>query len=259
MYAEKIKEAVKQASKLYSKATSGILVVDEKGDKTNLVTQYDKAIQEELSKTLIEMFRGEFPDIAVIGEEGEGSKAIPKSNCFIIDPIDGTTNFIHNYLHSAISVAFVKEGTLEAGVVFDVDKNLMFSAERNCGAFLNGDKINVSKTHLDHALVQIGTSPYNRELTDRTFELAKKVYEKAIDIRRSGSAALDICYVASGKSDLYFELNTYPWDWAAASLILKEAGGVITNLKNAPLATDGPDSIVCGNPLTHKEFFELIK
>lgn len=259
MYAEKIEKAVKQASKLYSEAASGILVVDEKGDKTNLVTQYDKAIQEELSKTLLELFREEFPDIKVIGEEGTGNKAIPDSDCFIIDPIDGTTNFIHNYLHSAISVAFVKGGSLEAGVVFDVDKNLLFSAEKNCGAFLNGKKISVSNTHLDHALVQFGTSPYNREYTERTFDITKKVYEKVIDIRRSGSAALDICYVASGKADLYFEMNTYPWDWAAASLILKEAGGVISNMKNAPLSTDGPDSIVCGNPLTHKEFFELIK
>lgn len=259
MYAEKIEKAVKQVSKLYSEAASGIIVVDEKGDKTNLVTQYDKAIQEELSKTLIEMFSEEFPDIKVIGEEGAGNKAIPDSDCFIIDPIDGTTNFIHNYLHSAISVAFVKGGSLEAGVVFDVDKNLLFSAEKGCGAFLNGKKISVSNTHLDHALVQFGTSPYNREYTERTFEITKKVYEKAIDIRRSGSAALDICYVASGKADLYFEMNTYPWDWAAASLILKEAGGVISNMENAPLSTSGPDSIVCGNPLTHKEFFELIK
>ena len=151
--------------------------------------------------------------------------------CFIIDPIDGTTNFIRNFEHSAISVGLAVDRKMVAGVVYDVDKDNLYAAQRGCGATLNGRAIHANRSDLDHSLLLFGSCPYERELAHRTFQMVEKAYTRVLEIRRTGSAALDICYVASGKADLYFELILRPWDYAAAIVIVEEAGGVIcTNL-----------------------------
>lgn len=139
----------------------------------------------------------------------------------------------------------------------DPDKNNLYYAEKGKGSYLNGKRINVSDCGLAGSLVMFGTCPYEHELAHKTFELTEKVFNKALEVRRSGSAALDICYVASGKADLYYEMIIRPWDWAGASVILSEAGGVFSKIDSSPIDLSKTDSYLCGNINNIKEFNEI--
>ena len=123
----------------------------------------------------------------------------------------------------------------------------MFAAQRGRGAFRNGSRIQVSSEPLENGLVIFGTSPYNEELSERSFKLAYAYFKKAIDVRRTGSAALDLCSVAAGRAELFFELSLSPWDFAAGALIVEEAGGIVTDVDGHPLAYDRKRSVVARN------------
>ena len=165
-------------------------------------------------------------------------------HAFIVDPIDGTTNFIKDYHASAISIALLDEGQVVIGVVYNPYLDEMFWAERGMGAFCNGERIHVSDQPLENGLVLFGASPYDKQLWKRSFELAYAYFEKALDIRRSGSAALDLCSIAAGRAEVYFELQLSPWDYAAGSLIVEEAGGVVTGIDGEPIQFERPSSIL---------------
>ena len=248
----KIINAVRKAGEIYKNAGND-LGIEQKGSNVNLVTKYDKLIQDflycELSKII--------PDAKFVGEEGDGDKTVGEGYCFIIDPIDGTTNFIKGFQHSAISVGLAKDGVLTHGVVYDPDLDNMYYAEKGKGAYLNGNRIHVSDCDMQTSLVLFGTCPYEHELAHKTFELTEKVFYKALEVRRGGSAALDICYVASGKADLYYELILRPWDWAGATLILNEAGGVCTQVNGDELSLNSIKSYVCGNKRNIEEFYGI--
>ena len=251
---DKITDIVRKAGDIYKSAGKD-LGIEDKGSSVNLVTKYDKIIQDFLFDELKKLV----PDCKFLGEEGEGNKRLTDGYCFIIDPIDGTTNFIKGYQHSAISVGLAKDKEIIMGVVFDPDLNNMFYAEKGKGAFLNGNPIHVSDCSIDKSLVLFGTCPYEHELAHKTFELTEKIFYKAVEVRRGGSAALDICYVASGKADLYYEMILRPWDWAGASLILKEAGGGAYTFEKEPLDTDKITSFVCGNKNSLRDFYEILQ
>ncbi len=251
---EEIVEIVKKAGEIYKSATDD-LGIEDKGSSVNLVTKYDKMIQDFLFSKLKELI----PDCTFLGEEGEDNKSLTGGYCFIIDPIDGTTNFIKGFCHSGISVGLAKDKELIAGAVLDPDMNNMFYAEKGKGAYLNGKRINVSDCGIDKSLVLFGTCPYEHELAHKTFELTEKIFYKAIEVRRSGSAALDICYVAAGKADLYYEMILRPWDWAAASVILSEAGGHAFTFDKEEISADRIDSFVCGNENSLKDFYEILQ
>lgn len=248
----KIIEIVKEAGQIYKNAKNGFKI-ELKGSNVNLVTEYDKKIQDFLFSKLSEIV----PDAHFLGEEGEDNKKLTEGYCFIIDPIDGTTNFIKNFQHSAISVALAKDKELIIGVVLDPDLDNLFYAEKGKGAYLNGERISVSECNMENSLVLFGTSPYEHELARKTFELTEKVFYKCLEVRRCGSATLDICYVASGKADLYYELILRPWDWAGATLILNEAGGVCTKVNSDKLSLNEVDSYLCANKNNIKEFYEI--
>lgn len=251
---EEIVEIVKQAGEIFKSAKND-LQVEQKGSNVNLVTKYDKEIQD----FLITELKKAVPDANFVGEEGDDNKELTNGYCFIIDPIDGTTNFIKNFQHSAISVGLAKDKELIIGVVMDPDLGNIFYAEKGKGAFLNGEKIHISDCDMSDSLVLFGTCPYEHHLADDTFDLAKKVFLNCVEVRRCGSAALDICYVASGKADLYFELILRPWDWAGATLILQEAGGVATTVEGEKLDACKIRSYVCGNNKNIKEFYEILQ
>ena len=251
---EKIIEVVKKAGEIY-KAADDDLGIEDKGSKVNLVTKYDKMIQDFLFCELEKIV----PDCRFLGEEGDGNKRLTDGYCFIIDPIDGTTNFIKGFQHSAISVGLAKDREMIIGVVLDPDLNNIFYAEKGKGAYLNGKRIHCSDCDISESLVLFGTCPYEHELAHKTFELTEKIFYKAIEVRRAGSAALDICYVASGKADLYYEMILPPWDWAGASLILKEAGGYATTFEREPLNADKLTSFVCGNKKALEEFYGILE
>lgn len=251
---KKIIDIVKDAGEIYRKANDD-LCIEEKGSNVNLVTKYDKIIQD----YLFTEFRKLIPECSFLGEEGEENKSFNDGYCFIIDPIDGTTNFIKSFEHSAVSVALAKDREIIIGVVYDPDLDNLFYAQKSMGAYLNGKKISCSDCTLEHSLVLFGTCPYEHELAHKTFELTEKIFYKAIEVRRCGSAALDICYVASGKADLYYEMILRPWDWAAAYLILSEAGGCALTFDRKPLDAGKTDSFVCGNKQVLEEFYGILQ
>lgn len=249
----KIINIVRSAGEIYKSANSD-LSVECKDSSVNLVTKYDKMIQDFLFNELKKVV----PDCTFLGEEGEDNKSLTDGYCFIIDPIDGTTNFIKGFQHSAISVALAKDKEIIIGVVFDPDLNNLFYAQKGKGAYLNGSPIHTSNCSMSDSLVLFGTCPYEHHLAHKTFVLTEKVFYKSLEVRRGGSAALDICYVASGKSDLYYEYILRPWDWAAAYLVLTEAGGFASTFEKLPLNADKIDSFVCGNKSNLKEFYEIL-
>ena len=205
--------------------------ITEKG-AADFVTAVDLSVQNEIKQQL----KIQFPEADFLGEEDKTSSFDRSKAVFVLDPVDGTTNLIHDYQMSAVSLALVENGIVTKGVVYNPFSEELFTAERGRGAYLNGIPIHVSgAAALSDALISIGTSPYEKERADKLFELLKHVFLKAQDIRRSGSAALDLCFVAAGRTDGYFEQNLKPWDFAAGSLILQEAGGIITNFSGGDI------------------------
>lgn len=234
---------VKDCGKVILNADREKMAIDIKSGVTDLVTEYDKKIQEQLAVGLKKIL----PEAKFIGEEGSDDELTEDGYAFVVDPIDGTTNFIKDYHHSAISVALLKGEEVVAGVVYNPYLDEIFSAIKGKGAFCNGKKISVSSQPLSNALVLFGTSPYDKELFKKTTEILSEYFYKALDVRRSGSAALDLCSVACGRAELYFELQVSPWDFAAGKLLVEEAGGVVTTLDGAPLSFDGKTSILAKN------------
>lgn len=249
----KITEIVKEAGKIILSAHNQENTITAKEGKKNFVTKYDVAVQEFLFKELGKAF----PDAQFIGEEGENDFSTDGLR-FIIDPIDGTTNFMQDYRCSCISVALCNNNDVIAGVVYNPYTDELFSAEKGKGANLNGNRIKVSERPLSDGLALFGTSPYHPENTDETFALLRKVFDFSRDIRRSGSAAYDICTVACGRCEVFFEKGLQPWDIAAGTLILKEAGGVALNYQGREISFSAPNDVVFANPKAYKEFITLL-
>ncbi len=250
---------MREAAKIMLSAHDIDNSIDSKSGEANFVTAYDVAVQNFLYKEIGERL----PDAVIIGEESDNNhmEALATKVCFIIDPIDGTTNFIHNYRNSAISVGITDGGRVVWGAIYNPYQNLLYRAERGKGAFVETPTgtlpLSVSDRDLHNALACFGTSPYYREeLGDITFERAKWLFMNTRDIRRSGSAALDLCTVAAGAVDIFFEYRLSPWDFAAGSLIIEEAGGVITQFDGSPVTLDKPCSILAGNNPCHRAAME---
>lgn len=250
---KRITDIVKEAGKIILSAHNQESSITAKEGKKNFVTKYDVAVQDFLFKEL----QKAFPDAEFIGEESENNFSSIGLR-FIIDPIDGTTNFMQDYRCSCISVALCKENEIIAGVVYNPYTNELFSAEKGKGAYLNGDRISVSERPLSDGLALFGTSPYHPENTDETFVLLRKVFDISRDIRRSGSAAYDICMIACGRCEVFFEKGLQPWDIAAGTLIIKEAGGVVKNYEGEDISLSTPNDIVFANPKAYEEFKTLI-
>lgn len=231
--------------------------VSVKPGSANFVTVFDLRVQD----FLIEGVKQICPDAVFIAEEKENDAAVLSAeHCFIIDPIDGTTNFICDYRHSAISLALFSKGAAIFGAVYDPYLDEMFTAERGKGAFCNQRRIAVSQRPLDRALVAFGTAPYDKEaLADQTFALCKKLLLTCGDLRRGGSAALDLAYLAAGRVDAFFEYRLSPWDVAAGSLLITEAGGVISDLEGASLGFDAPSPVLAASKTVYSDILSLVR
>lgn len=234
---------VKECGRVIINADREKMAIDIKSGVADLVTEYDKNIQNQLEIGLKRIL----PEAKFIGEEGSSDKLSDDGYAFIVDPIDGTTNFVKDYRHSAISVALLKGREVVAGVIYNPYLDEVFSAIKGQGAFCNGKQISVSSTPLEKALILFGSSPYDKHLFPETVQIISEYFYKGLDIRRSGSAALDLCYVACGRADLYLELIVSPWDFAAGKLLVEEAGGVVTTLDGKPLSFEGKTSILAKN------------
>ena len=195
-------------------------------DRHNLVTEYDVKIENMLQQNLLKIL----PEAAFLGEEGNQT-CNKNGYCFICDPIDGTSNFIKGVKHSCVSIALLKDGTPILGVIYDPYLDEIFWAEKGQGAFCNGRLIKTSSEEPQDSLIVFGTAPYNRSLSTKTWEFAAKSFAAALDLRRSGSAALDLAGVAAGRFGMFWEFELQPWDFAAGVLIIEEAGGTVMTLE----------------------------
>ncbi len=248
-----MEQAERHAAKLILQA-HGVLAETKTG-KRDVVTDYDRRVQE----LLIGHLRDVVPDAHFFCEEMEERDRLDAEHLFIIDPIDGTMNFVHGFHHSCISIAYAEHGTVCAGAVYNPYVDEMFTAIRGSGAQLNGRPITVTAASLSESVVCFGSAPYNPELSDRTFSLARAAFDVSLDVRREGSAALDLCTVAAGRAGLYFELRVSLWDYAAGALIVEEAGGRCCTMEGSTLPTDGSrTTIVAGSPPALEGFFRLV-
>lgn len=227
-----------------------------KSGHRDVVTAYDRQIQD----LLIRRFTEILPDARFFCEENDRHDDLHAEEVFIIDPIDGTMNFVRGFHHSCVSAALMRHGTICAAAVYNPYADEMFSALLGEGALLNGRPIRVSGAPLSECVACVGTSPYDPNLTDRSFTLMKAVFLAGLDIRREGSAELDLCSVAAGRAGLYFELGLSLWDYAAGMLIVQEAGGTCLTADGKPLPL-GPEkvSVAAGGRLALKEFLSLAK
>ena len=219
----------------------------------NFVTRYDVAVQQFIEREL----SAAFPGFAFFGEEGDDNKKVGSGYTFVVDPIDGTSNFICGTRLSAVCIGLAKDGEPILGVVYNPYQDELYYAEKGKGAYLNGERLTIVDRELKNGMVCFGTSPYNPELTDRTFNAAKALLPRCIDLRRHGSAALDICYVAANRFVFFFECILSPWDHCAASVVLREAGGILMTMDGDSADLNVKTGIIAGTPKAVAEFFTL--
>ena len=212
----------------------------------SIVTETDVACE----KLVIGKILGAFPDHSILAEESASKEGSPNHR-WIIDPIDGTTNFAHTFPASCVSIGYEEEGQIVMGAVYDPFRDEMFHAEKGQGAYLNKDRIQVSKVKtLSHSLLATGF-PYDRkEKVDIYLAIIKTFLLKTHDIRRVGAAALDMCYVACGRFDGYWEANIEAWDKAAGMLLITEAGGKVSDYSGGPMTLKGRQNLAT-NGLIH--------
>lgn len=251
---EKVETALIEAGKVIVTSTIHRSMIEEKGF-ANYVTEVDYKVQELLTARL----RKIIPGSNVIGEESKDNIYDIEKPTWIVDPVDGTTNLMYGYKHSAISVALYKEKAPYMGFIYNPYLNEMFFAEAGKGAFLNGIQIKVTKNEsLEECLAGFGTTPYDRSKSEKTFKIITNLFKRCRDVRRSGSAALDMAYVACGRLDLFFEMTLQPWDYAAGLIILSEAGGKVTDWEGKEPQVTCPSGIVCSNGLLHSQMLDTI-
>ena len=248
---EQLEALLREAGEIILTASEIRSKVSEKEGPANFVTTYDVAVQKLLKERLLALC----PQAHFVGEEEDAREDVLHDEAFIVDPIDGTTNFIKGWNTSAISVAMLRDGVVVLAAVYDPYRNEFFYAERGKGAFCNSVPVHVSDEDLAHSLVCLGTAPYYPEVRERTFALAKELLRHAVDLRRCGSAVIDLCQLVRGSAGLFFEWKLSPWDYAACSLLVTEAGGVITQMDGSPLTFDRPCSVLAGTPQAHADFF----
>lgn len=233
----------------YSKSKWGTnLSVEYKGE-INLVTEVDKNSE----KIIVDILQKNFPDHDILGEEGQGERRDSPYR-WIIDPLDGTTNFAHGYPLYAVSIALEHDDVIVVGVVYDPLRDEMFAAIRGQGAFCNDKKVQVSKTDtLIRAMVGTGFSYIFKENPAESLDQFRDVILKVQGIRRDGVAAIDLCYVACGRYDGFWELNLFPWDMAAGLVILEEAGGCVTRFDGTKFSVYDKE-VLATNGRIHTEF-----
>lgn len=225
---EVAKKAAKEASTIIrSYAEQASFDVKLKG-KNDLVTDADVSSE----KKIIQIIEDSFPDDAILAEESQQKSSLPEGRVWIIDPIDGTTNFAHGFPVYCVSIALWDDKEPKVGLVLEVANDELFTAIKGEGAFLNGEPISISKND-DPSSSLLGTGfPYNNlNLVDNYLKLFKRMMEKTHGVRRPGSAAWDLCNVACGRFEGFYEYGLSPWDVAAGVLIIQEAGGIITDWK----------------------------
>lgn len=245
-------EAAMESGLLIKKSVGKVLRVSYKG-RDNIVTDVDKKCE----SMIIEKLLSSFPGHAVLSEEC-GRIEGPSHYRWIIDPLDGTTNFAHAFPFFCVSIGLEERGRAVLGVVYDPLRDELFSAEEGRGARLNGKKISVSRAaRLSDSFLATGFSygPRSKERNIRNF---RNFLVRSQAVRRAGSAALDLCYVACGRFDGFWEMDLHPWDSAAGALIVREAGGRVTSFDGSPYSHYNKN-ILATNSIIHRSMISILR
>ena len=247
-------EIILKAGEIFIEGYNKKLEIHSKGIK-DLVTDYDVKVE----NFLIKEFKEKFPEYTIIAEESIQEKFY---NSIIIDPIDGTTNFAHHIPHCAISVGIYEKKEAKYAIVYNPILNELYSAKKGEGAFKNGKKINVSnQDDFQRSLIATGfpySSAENEEDLKWVINKLNHILPRCQDIRRLGSAALDLCYTAEGKYEGFYEINLKPWDVSAGMLIVSEAGGMISNEYGNNYDLFENKCIVASNGIIHNETIDIL-
>ena len=256
-----IEKLAREAGRMFLEADlSGHVTVTTKSGRRDLVTSMDVKIQEFLMQRLAMLVPSSSflceEDLSLSGIRQVKDPAEAEGVCFIIDPIDGTANFVHGMKHSCTSIAMAAGGQVRIGVIYDPYRDELFSAVKGRGAWLNGRLLEKFDAGLADAIIAFGTAPYDDANNEETFRMGHRMYEISADVRRSGSAALDQCWTACGRYGLYAELGLSPWDIAAGMLIAEETGCLVSDIDGAPVKLNGRTTYLCGRPTSVREFLE---
>lgn len=245
--------AIKEAAALFS--DSAMLHDIRQKSAADFVTQVDVCVQEFLKERLHEIA----PGIQFMGEEQSNAHLDFQQPLWILDPVDGTTNLIHDFRYSAISLALANQGEVAMAWVYNPYSQTLFSAEKGKGAYANATRIHVTRTaRLSDSLIAVGTTPGCREHADDSFARMRRVFDHCHDIRRLGSAALELCDVASGRMDGFFEAHLKPWDFAAGLLIVAEAGGTVRRPDGTIISLQVGGPILATNGIITDELLALL-
>lgn len=249
-------KAARRAGKIITRYLGDLeaLKVHEKG-LNDLVTLVDQAAEHDIIDTI----QRAYPHHSILGEETGFHKADDEF-VWVIDPLDGTTNYVHGFPHFAVSIAVKYRDQIEHGVIYDPLSQDLYTASRGSGAQLNDRRIRVSKhTKLEGTLIGCSFPFHERsKQLDKQFKIFKEVFVRCSDVRRSGSAALNLAYVASGKLDGFWESGLKEWDLAAGVLLVREAGGYATDFKGeAAFAENG--NLIAGSRKIHAELLKIIQ
>ena len=239
----KIEEAAREAGEIIRSAHGSDLHIENKEGRANFVTLYDKKVQDFLTQRLREIV----PDAKFLGEENGMDLFRPGDDegwLFVIDPIDGTTNFIHDLHPYVTSIGLMKDGVPYAGVVYAPVTDQMFSAERGQGAYENGKRIHSSKAPLSDSILLSGSAAFSVEAFGIAQEVTRDFQARCQGVRATGSAEYNMCMVASGRAGSYFEIRLGLWDFAAGGVILEEAGGKLMDYHKKPMTFRGPSSLL---------------
>jgi myo-inositol-1(or 4)-monophosphatase len=244
--------AARAAGRIHLKRLSRISV-NRKSNSIDLVTEADR----ESEAAIIEVIHRAFPTHAILAEES-GASTHESDHRWIVDPLDGTTNFAHGFPQFCVSIGYERRGRMQAAVIYDALKKETFVAHRGRGARLNGKPIHVSGTDSLSASLLLTGFPYDRRERRRFYLCFWETFMlRTQGVRRTGAAALDLAYVAAGRTDGFWEFGLKPWDVAAGSLIVEEAGGVVTNMDGSPLDLAG-GQIVASNSAIHHAMLRVI-
>ncbi len=246
---ESVKQIVLKASEIALKKDYDIM---SKGAVTNIVTSADINVQKYLEKELCELLSGS----GFLGEESNASEGVSSEYCWIVDPIDGTQNYARDLRQSGICVGLRHNKEVVLGVVYNPFINELYWAEKGKGSFLNGKQIHVSERPFQDAIFCTALSLYNKNYAKVCNQICMETYYKCNDVRRFGVCSLELCYLAAGKVELYYEYRLFPWDYAAASLILREAGGFIEDPFDKEVSLERPCPVIAANS---KDNFNQLK
>ncbi len=251
---DKVIQIAKEAGEIAREGFRKNMIVETKGSLTNLVTEYDKKSEE----TIINFIRKEFPSHSILAEES-GTQEFSSEYIWVIDPIDGTTNYAHGLPIFSVSIGVQKNNELIYGVVYDVMRDAVYSTEKGSGAFCDERKLQVSTNDDLQKSILVTGFPYNvSENPDHAFERFVAFLKTARAIRRLGSAALDMCYVAEGVFDGFWEVSLNPWDMAAGKLLIEEAGGIVTNFAGEPINIYSKQ-ILATNKKVHQAMMKILE